>query len=66
MTPYEYVRHLFPHASKLAEILGITRQAIYDQDTRGTIPTSWHSALLEYAKKKKLDLNPADLVVGRK
>lgn len=69
LSPAAYVIKTIGGVRKTARSIGRTNGAISKwtspKGTGGRIPTGAQAAILRYAKKKGLDIKPADLVIGR-
>lgn len=68
LSPAEYVVHVFGGVSCTARAIGRTPQAVtlWRTQAGGRVPGTAQKLILLAARKRKLDITPNDLIVGRR
>ena len=68
LTPASYVIRIFGGVSNTARALKMSRYAVHHWKTRsrGRVPSSKQSLILEVAKSEGLDITTSDLIRGRR
>jgi hypothetical protein len=72
LSPASYIIHVFGGVRAAARAIGYDHSTIsrwpkprFEKGTNGLVPQEAQQKFLKAAKRLNLDLNPADLVVGR-
>ena len=66
LKPAEYVVHVLDGVRPAARALGYSPSAISNWRKSGEVPTRARKIILDYARKKELDINAHDLQHGRR